>query len=117
MAIGTMGGCTPYGAAHRATHRVWTSRIRFRSTEVGGARTVIARIDDGAPTANYWAVREEAGEVICETSVDGMSWTERGRGALAFDLTAVRVRLGAGRGVDLPGDHGAAEFDNLNLVP
>jgi hypothetical protein len=100
------------GSEDEAGFEQQTGRLRFY--------TRVAGVEDGSSIAfdpdeqRFWRLREQAGLLFFETSPDGVEWSERRKLRRPFDLSLVRVELGAA--VDAPGEAapGVAEFDDVN---
>lgn len=65
---------------------------------------------------HWWRIREADGTIYWEVSPDGKAWTEEGKTANPFDVSACDVFLyvETGNNVSMPGE---ARFDNLNRTP
>ena len=64
----------------------------------------------------WWRLSESGGNVLFDTSADGVSWTNRRTRAAGFALTSLYVGVGSGYfGTETT--PGTAIFDNVNVLP
>lgn len=62
---------------------------------IGGSNTTIASVTYSSVTHLYWQIREDAGDIIWETSSDGSTWDEQATYTYAINITAMRVLIAA----------------------
>ncbi len=62
----------------------------------------------------YWQVRESQGKIYCETSEDGITWSEMGNVDSPAYVNQLRMDIGGGS-FSMGPDPGEAHFDNLNM--
>jgi hypothetical protein len=82
--------------------------------QVAGA-DVSAEIVPYDPVAHrWWRIRGTAGRIYLETSPDGADWTVLLEDDAAFDLSALRLEVGAGTGDLAPASPLMVRFDRVN---
>jgi hypothetical protein len=67
---------------------------------------------------HHWRIRHDTGDdtLRFETSLDGVTWTQRKTAARTFDITAIRFEIIAGVALDVTANPGAPFFDNFNTT-
>jgi hypothetical protein len=84
------------------------------SLQLGGSLTPAAQV---VPYDNvvhrWWQLREDAGTVYFETSMDGVSWAPRGSVPTPWFAASVTIEIGADAPA-LEASPGTAQLDNLN---
>lgn len=83
---------------------------------IAGSPTNLASVTFNITTHKWWRIRNFQGQILWETSPDGVTWTVQYREDNPFVITNVYLQIAAGT-YNNQASPGAVHYDNFNIPP